>query len=428
MSIKLDFKDIRKSRTKLTAKVIVDLMKQIEIDDLIQSLFIQTDDAITREMLNGYEKQLILAKMKPEEFIRNLNLFYIDMAKYIKKNKLLKNFLILYYEVFKKQHKNAINGSVIFSLYMNIIPQQLEYLCPSETILCGAETNGKVMTIRDPYPYIDYPPLILEKSKKPVNLENLKKEYKKLGYDINSQQDIEMLFNEYTLIANNTSLLSFLIDENTVDMLSFNRIHLTYPIVMPPYKMDDYISSYLNKRNRFLKNGEIEVSLSAGEIRKIILKEVFLEGNLFLIYKIVNYKGLSYTGAYDIQDDFFVSPYSEYKEYTDLNESLKSLILETYIIYTTDIDRDKTRFYELEIKTSPMVEKDIDTIRRHFKKYNKDNFSLALAEVNSYIRKLPNGASASQEAIDNAKKYGIELKPGETFVKAFEKTVYKKQV
>lgn len=426
MSIKVEEKEIRKTRTKATARTILELIKYIEVDDLIESLFIQTEDPITRKMLNGYEKQLLLAKLKPEEFARNLNMFYIDMAKYIKKNNLLKNFLLLYYEVFKSQHENALSENVLFKLYMSIIPQQLDYISSKENVVCGVESNGKAICIRDPYPYIDYPLFILNKAKKTVTMENIKKEYKKLGYEINNQDDIQMLFNEYTLIVNSVTILSFLIDENTVDMMSFNRIPLTYPIDVPVIDLNDDVLSYINRRNRFLKNGEVEVNLIAGELRKIVIKEVFLEDKLFLIYKLINNKGQSYTGMYDVKDDFFISPYSEYNDYLHLHNSIKELVLEVYIVCTTDIDKEETNFYRLNMEISSFVEKDVENIRKYYKKYNRDNLLLASAEVNSYIRKLPSGATASEEARENARKYGIELKPGETFVKSFEKIVYKK--
>lgn len=150
------------------------------------------------------------------------------------------------------------------------------------------------------------------------------------------------------------------------------------------------------------------------------------QDNLFLIYKLTNKDGKSFTGFYDVNDNFFVSPYTEYSEYSDLHNDIKSLVLESYIICTTYIDKEKTRFYEFKMEISKTVEKDVKTIQRYYKKYNKDNLLISCAEVNSYIRKLPPGATASEEAKENAKKYGIELKLNETFVKSFEKTVYKK--
>lgn len=426
MSVNVDEKEIRKTRTKATAMTILDLVKDIEIDNLIESLFVQSDDKFTRKMLKDYEKQLILAKLKPEEFSKNLNMFYTDMAKYIKKNNLLKNFLLLYYVVFKNQHKNILSNNIIFRLYMNIIPQQMDYLSKRENIICGVDNKNKAILIRDPYPYVDYPAFILNKTNRAMSVDNLKKEYKKFGYTIKDKNDMIILFNEYTLVSNSITLNSFLIDENTIDMVSFNHLTLSYPMNMPIENLNDEVFSYLNKRSRFLKNGEIDVNLVAGEFRKITLKEVFLEDSLFVIYKLTNHEGKSFTGFYDVNDNFFVSPYTEYSEHSYLHNAIKSLVLETYIICTTDIDKSKTRFYDLKMEILKTVEKDVATIQRHYKKYNKDNLLLSSAEVNSYIRKLPMGATASDEAKENAKRYGIQLKPGETFVKSFEKTVYKK--
>lgn len=426
MNYNVDEKEIRKTRTKATAMTILNLVKEIEIDTLIESLFIQSDDEFTRKILKDYEGQLLLAKLKPEEFKRDLNVFYANMARYIKKNNLIKNFLILYYMVFKNQNENALKDNVVFKLYMNIIPQQIDYFGKKEEMICGVDSKGKVILMKDPYPYLDYPPFIISKNKQHVTIDNLKKVYAKFGYTINSSKDISLLFNEYTLVSNSVTLNSFLINEDTIDMISFKHIPLSYPLDIPENELSDNVAKYLNKRNRFLKNGEIEVELTAGEFKKVTLKEVFLENNLFVLYKLTNYKGESFTGFYDMKDDFFVSPYTEYSEFTYLHNAVKNLVLETYIICTTDIDVSETRFEEYQMKILKTVEKDIDNIKRCYKKYDKDKLVASSSEVNSYIRKLPMGATASEEAKESAKMYGLELKPGETFVKSFEKTVYKK--
>lgn len=426
MKFNIDEKEIRKSRTKATATTILSLVEKIDIDVLIESLFIKTEDEFTKKMIKEYEKQLILAKLKPQEFARDLNSFYSNMARYIKKNNLLKNFLLFYYIIFKTQNKNNNQNDLIYKLYMNIIPQQIDYLGKNQMLLCGVDNMGKTIEVKDPYPYIEYPIHILKKNNKQVTFDTLKKEYKKFGYDIKDKNDITILFNEYSFISNSTILNSFLINENTVDMVSFNPLQLSYSLEIPTYKIQYDIHNYLNQRCRFLKNGEIEVTLNAGKIKKIILKEIFLEDNIFLLYKLINSNNQSFTGFYDLKDDFFVSPYTEYVEYKEIHESIKNIVLETYIINTTDIDKNNTKFYDLNMCISEDVKRDITEIRKIYKKYNKDNLLAVSSEVNSYIRKLPKGSYASEEAKENARKYGIQLKEGETFVKSFEKTVYKK--
>lgn len=429
MSYELTDKDALKLRTKSTAMRILGLVEGVEVSDLAESLFIYSDDELTREMLNRYEKQILIAKIKPEEFKRGLHLFFTDMAKYIKKNNLIKNFSFLYYIVCKEQNENALSKNVIFNLYVDMISQQFPYFCKNETILYGVETKGKPILVRDPYPYLDYPIMVLEKYNIGYNPNFLKKEYKKLGYDVKDVSELDFLFNKYALTSTAIHTTSFLIDENTIDMASFNHIDLSKPMDLPLINIGTYINvdNYINERNRFLRNGEVEIDLVAGDVRKIELKEVFFNNSLYLLYKITNSKNESYTGLYDTKDDFFVSPYTGMSNEKVLHDRLKYLILEIYIICTTDIDKDLTRFYDFQmnIKKSPI--KDVNNIKRYYKKYTRDDLIKDLAEVNSYIRKLPIGATASEEAIENARQYGINLKPGETFVKSFEKTIYKKR-
>lgn len=45
-------------------------------------------------------------------------------------------------------------------------------------------------------------------------------------------------------------------------------------------------------------------------------------------------------------------------------------------------------------------------------------------KINPHIRQLPAGYEPSKEAVELAKKYGLHLKEGETFVRSFDKPVY----
>ena len=58
---------------------------------------------------------------------------------------------------------------------------------------------------------------------------------------------------------------------------------------------------------------------------------------------------------------------------------------------------------------------------------NLENYQEELIDINYFIRKLPEGATASDEARELAQKYGFELSDGETFVRKFKKTIYKKK-
>ena len=76
---------------------------------------------------------------------------------------------------------------------------------------------------------------------------------------------------------------------------------------------------------------------------------MFFNNSLYLLYKITNSKNESYTGLYDTKDDFFVSPYTGMSNEKVLHDRLKYLILEIYIICTTDIDKDLTRLYDVQM-------------------------------------------------------------------------------
>lgn len=57
------------------------------------------------------------------------------------------------------------------------------------------------------------------------------------------------------------------------------------------------------------------------------------------------------------------------------------------------------------------------------KKLDHNNYYSEQRSINGYIRKLPKGSNASEQATNYAKQLGIELEQDETYVKPFIKHV-----
>jgi|GEM_PF-5191192 len=59
------------------------------------------------------------------------------------------------------------------------------------------------------------------------------------------------------------------------------------------------------------------------------------------------------------------------------------------------------------------------------KTYNKDTYTMEQKSISGYIRSLPDGQQASEDAVAYAKQLGYELPPNKTYVRPFQKYVRK---
>jgi succinate dehydrogenase flavin-adding protein (antitoxin of CptAB toxin-antitoxin module) len=115
---------------------------------------------------------------------------------------------------------------------------------------------------------------------------------------------------------------------------------------------------------------------------------------------------------------------------------IENIVLQNYLNLTCDLTTEEREefinFVEEDDPSLPVMiyskkEKVSESSKEsHFRVFDRREYRAELKGVKGYIRKLPLGATASDEAIANAKRLGIELRTNETFVTEFIKKVYKK--
>lgn len=414
----IDEKQLRKTRCRSTANTILNNLDGIEIEDIISTTYVKLDNDLFN-LLKHYEKQLILAKINPEEFRTGLNQFYIKLAKEIKKNNLYYKFNRLFYEIFRTSN-NSQNQKITVS-YINLVGEQYTYLCKLDEYIMGCGSDGKPILVKDKYPYID---AIIDENDVIKSVKALKKN----GIEVYSIEDISNILVQDNLLGNAIRMSSFLIDEDYIEMTMLNPIMFSTMPTLKIYNNLEQIKSYLNKRNNFLPSKGICYSIENEVFNEIVLKEKFIDDNLYLLYKLKDSMGQELSGYYDFTNEFFFSPFT-YNESLNAIKSdiaIKELVFEVYLLETSDLDISNTRFSNINKTLIHTGKRDIDYLKKHIRYFNKELYNKQIVPVDSYIRKLPAGATASIDAINTAKKYGIVLKPNETFVKSFDKIVYKK--
>lgn len=419
--------DLNKENTKSTANMIINNVKNMGTTELLSSMFISTEDKVTEQLIKNFEKQILLANLDPDRFRKNLYTFYKENSKFIKKNKLQKNIIRFLYYLEKNLFNNGdVHNEEVYRAYSNIVLQQLSILSKQGYKIAGIDNKGDFIYITEPFKDIEIPILIYNQN---GDFKQLIANYKKYGYDIKKEMDLKALFENFNLISNSIHMNSFLVNDDNKDMLVREYAELCFGINMPVFKNLEYVDSFMNKRKRFIKGGRVKVLLSAGDIKEIELNELFVENELFVFYKVICNDNKGFNGFMDISNNYFYSIFKEGVGGEFYHYNLENIIKEIYVIATSDIDLTKTRINELNMK---FCYKELQFNSKEHKGSNINKRDLDLYDgetvnISSYIRKLPSGAVASEEAKNYAKSYGFELNDNETFVRPFEKTIYKKK-
>lgn len=419
-------KDLKKENVKSSAQWISNKVKGIDETELITSMFIEANDDVTKEFIKLFEAQILLANMDSQKFKQGLYMFLKNTAKFIKKNKLQRELLYFFCYLYKDNlFTKEVRNNPAIDCYISLIMEQLKFLCGVNQTIVGIDSKNEFIFAQEPYLNIEIPIFSFEKHK---DVKRLTADYKKYGYIVNGMEDIKFLFSNYNAISNNLYQCAFLVDEYNKDMVAKNHYPINMTINIPACENSDEISSYLTKRKRFIKNGRIKVELDAGDIKEVELNEVFVENELYLYFKVKTKKDKDFNGFVELINLHFNSLFSELLPGTD--KLLRDLIFEIYALITTDILKVETRHDEFKMvfkyKEQNPLRMD-PTNKSSLNHRNLENYQSELIDIDYFIRKLPEGATASDEAKALANRYGFELADNETFVRKFKKTIYKKR-
>lgn len=444
---------IKKKRTKGTVLMTLELIRGTELTDLMTDIFLMTKDVVAKELIRRYEYQIIEAFENPEAFEKNLHTFYRETASYIKKNKLYKEFYAFCYFVFSNlsvkrrekegndKYENALNT------YYNLLLQQMNYFVPHPKLAYGLKSNGQLMLCSEPYPNLDVVLMDAEMAKN-MDIQKVYAKYQRIGYDIRSERDFQVYHANDQLITNMLLVMSCLINEETKRIHSDRHYRLAQGISLPAEKVDNdtYLSLLKEKRYFLPKQGVQAHYKHMGEIAIIDFMETFYEDRIILLYKATALDGTCFSGFYDTKLDYLYTPWESTDMGRQLHERMCNIVLESYAYLTTDIDeklREKkierrlylegeapilsavpfpTVSFLYEEKKERVQKKGEDTRLRLF---NKRNYKESKTTIHPFVRKLPAGATASEEAIALAKEYHYVLREDETFVRPFERSTYR---
>lgn len=436
-------------RTNGTAKMILELTKKISVDSLISDIFVYTDNPIAQKLIKLYEARLITACINPHKFEKELHSFYKNTTSFIVKNNLQREFCSFFYFVFSSiMTKEELKNIDSLNCYMNILLQQYTYFVDPPHLVNGLTTEGEWIVGTEAYPNIDIAFFEASNNLKHTSLPELRTSFLKHGYNINSVDDIFAIQHNDQLLSNMMLIMSNLVNEMTPKIVSKDFFPLAHGISVPQRKNPTRVYKELLKEKIYFlpSKGVRGIYRRALEIKEIYFQEIFIHNRIILLYKITSIDKKELSGFYDTKLEFFYSPWLMTDAGKIYHNNIENFVLESYCYLTTDLENKEE---QLGLKTRFLINANyVDSLNKgivflnfeyeknnattdtnktpNFIPFDKNKYKQSMRQINPFVRRLPNGAKASEEAIQLAREYNYIIQTGETFVRPYKKKVYTK--
>ena len=184
-----------------------------------------------------------------------------------------------------------------------------------------------------------------------------------------------------------------------------------------------------HRRRTLPTNGvQFEIVDPTGELKGALLQEILYDDSIHCLYRLDTRYG-SVAGYYDTNSAFFYS-ISQDADSPVPYQNMTAIILSLYaaqVLDTEPITDDLIQHagQSLVIRIFQKGGKLRDTYHRGPGKTRDPSlYGHKEVPIAGFIRKLPEGASASDDAKEVARQYGFELSPDETYVRPFVKQVF----
>ena len=437
---------ILQTRTLSTAVEILEWIQDMPFNKLSMSLYFYCQDVGMKEFTRAYEAQLELAGANPEKFAMGLHRFYNEMAHKIQKENQYDLFFEFYYRCVRLRIRNEDEkiDATVSTAYQNLLIQQLEYLRPNKfdfrTFVAGRKTTGEILVREDPFPTFDLPIYELrsafEQGKKFENAEeHLYEMYRKAGYEIyNADDQMRIVAQDKIHTTTCCTLLPF-INEYTFDILPKTIYNANSDIIhkILTWVDLDTIKADLKHRKRTLPTNGVRITFSGTEIiSEILFKEILWDNSFYMLYRISTSNG-DLSGVFETRDSFFYSIFQTSVGHEYLTAGVESLVLFCYAtqVLGGEYNLEKiNRFISVQgcdrlTATGYGQGGRLRNVYDGVQPKREGDYVAGETSIQGYIRKLPAGQKASQEAKELAESLGYDLESNETYVRPFIRQVFR---
>jgi hypothetical protein len=413
----MDITKIKKYRLKAGAYAVLRELQDIKTEDLIFQLYLPVKDDDTRKLITFFEKQLILAKVDQERFMKTRYQQIQEKVQWIKKN----NKYRLFADFSMYVMRNLDKCHNVLCAYQDMLMDVWTNLSPFETYWYGLDKNDKPLIMPSLYWAYDAELYdLLERHKKASLQEKLIIEQRMLEYDLKTNP---IAMNERN-ITNIIYAMIGLINEENQDFIFpgqnwFNHYEVVYNF---PQKIHDnnYYLDLLDQRHYFLDpEGVIIQCFNTGIFKEIRFKEEFLEDGMLVLFRVTNEEDKHTMGFIDLRDKFIycIGTYAEeaHPIFGSYKENFINFILEVYCLLTHDNKITPLKFLKEPNTTTdePAIYVYTKTTKSGSQRQGYKSGPRSLHYVNAFLRR----GNASEMAKANARLYGIIVPQGYTFVR-----------
>jgi hypothetical protein len=420
---------LRKYRCKNGALGMIERLRGVSAEEIIIDSYFETNNAKAREILNKYERMIVLAKVDTDRYKKERDELHLDMAAYIHEHKLYREWFDYIYMIMTHMKENRI-----LDAYKSEAMETWNYLSGYDIRnIYGLTTNNELLICDKVYDNWDIPlmkaTILYEKNK--ISMEELQRKF------IEEDQRNNVFIKER--------------NENVIDVAIFNTMHFINERtkdIMPKVWLEMAIKNNVrlprqwkdtsfykevlkNRRYMINRKGCKAYLKNAGNITEVFfMEDVTKDKKIIMIYRVSMEKG-GFIGFFHLGDEYFFSPYRGSSE-ESMHNALENFILELYAEIVSGLDKDRKRLYALkEVEDIDHIEDYKSThIYAEFGIYNSNADRRASKgsrygtkqkahNRNQAIRKLREGQHVSEEAKERAKEYDIELQEGYTFVRPY---------
>lgn len=443
--MKLNHDKVMQMRTAFTAQDIRDKIQGIDNDQFLARNFVHTNDQVAKWLLEQYESQILLATSNFSGFAKGLHTFFRNTAQRIKEKNAYRKFFEFSSYVYGALSIAVDDGLVVEVLYAynNLLEQQSTYLAPKHRVVFGVTTDGKPLVTKELYPKFDWPvhELRLKYGDK-LELDQTIRCYKKYGYEIQSPQDIASNTTNERIITNMIFHAIYYIDETNQDMLPEPYFLPASGVNIPlgPITLEEY--QYRLKERRYLlpSRGVLGKYRNTGDVKEIFFREKFVGGNKIVLLCKIRFQNDRFLLAfYDNELSLGYTPWRDTSGEGLYHLPLMELILDSYLHLTQEsVDESVSNLFVVTdgVGDVPEGKPAVQFLSRQPKHdpaqadaeyipLDKSQYAAVISQIGPFIRRLPFGAKASEEAKARAMEFGILLGEGETFVRPHKKIVYR---
>ena len=235
------------------------------------------------------------------------------------------------------------------------------------------------------------------------------------------------------VFSNTLNTMSPYINEYTVDMLPSSEQTLEQDVTVLSFlkaKLDaGKLKTDLKHRGRTLPSNGVVFDLSH-IISRVSMKEILFGNEIIMLYKEETVVGET-SGFYNTHTGVFYSVLAETTGPT-IFENHERFILYLYACAVLrngkellDNAHEVLRFRSIpfEIKMTLSGGKPRDMYHQRTVERDDSKYQYEARQIQGFIRRLPEGQKASQEARDRALLLGFDLEENETYVQGFVKNV-----